>query len=164
MADEATAEDLLQEVLVAAVVQPPTGVDAPLRPWLFATMRHKIYDHYRWKRRHPADAQPQAPTEHEHDGQVFDADGLWRSNPNQGLGRLGHADAVERRQLRQDLQRCLDHLPERVRDVFVLRELDELEPDEVAELLGLARQSVAVFLYRARQHLRTCLQQHWGAS
>ncbi|MBI5607910.1 MAG: sigma-70 family RNA polymerase sigma factor [Deltaproteobacteria bacterium] len=163
--DEATAEDLVQDALVAAVLQPPDGPEVPLRAWLFATLRHKVWDHYRWKRRHPADAAPVDHASHEGEGGPygFDEHGSWQSDPNRGLSPLDSADPAERRQLRSDLQRCLDGLPQRLHDVFVLRELDDATADHVAEALGLARESVAVFLYRARQQLRTCLQHHWGA-
>ena len=48
--------------------------------------------------------------------------------------------------------------------MFVLRELDEVDPDAACEAAGIARESLAVFLYRARQALRTCLQKKWVQS
>jgi RNA polymerase sigma-70 factor (ECF subfamily) len=50
-----------------------------------------------------------------------------------------------------------------LRRVFVLREIEELEPDDACEIAAISRDSLAVFLYRARQALRTCMQKKWLA-
>ena len=68
------------------------------------------------------------------------------------------ARAAERSELRDALRHCVGRLPEGLHRAFVLRELEELEPDEVCKTAGLARDSLPVFLYRARQALRECLQ------
>ena len=54
---------------------------------------------------------------------------------------------IEAREL---LDRVLDRMPADLRSVFVLFELEELTIDEVAELLGLPRGTVATRLRRAR--------------
>jgi RNA polymerase sigma-70 factor (ECF subfamily) len=51
---------------------------------------------------------------------------------------------------RELLDRALDRMPGELRSVFVLFELEELTIDEVAELLGLPRGTVATRLRRAR--------------
>lgn len=51
---------------------------------------------------------------------------------------------------RELLDRVLDRMPADLRSVFVLFELEELTIDEVAELLGLPRGTVATRLRRAR--------------
>jgi RNA polymerase sigma-70 factor (ECF subfamily) len=162
--DHAAAEDLVQETLVTAVgkLSEFAGGSA-LRTWLVGILRHKILDHYRWQERHPGDR-----PEHDDapDGEAepwFTPRGVWRVDPNVGLEvlDLDPARALERSQLRAALQFCIDHLPKRLRRVFVLRELDELTPDAACEAAGVKRESFAVFLYRARQALRACLQKKW---
>jgi RNA polymerase sigma-70 factor (ECF subfamily) len=59
----------------------------------------------------------------------------------------GMAQRIEAREL---LDRVLDRMPADLRSVFVLFELEELTIDEVAELLGLPRGTVATRLRRAR--------------
>ncbi len=164
--DRQTAEDLVQETLVTAIGKLPEFAGrSSLKTWLIGILRHKILDHYRWRERHPAD-QPSADTEDTGGGDDpwFTAHGAWRKGPNAGLERLDEnpADSVERSQLRAALQACVDHLPKSLHRVYVLRELEELAPEEVCATLGIARESLSVMIYRARQALRACLQKKWG--
>jgi RNA polymerase sigma-70 factor (ECF subfamily) len=67
--------------------------------------------------------------------------------------------ALERRELRTTVRRCIDLLPEPYRAVIVLRDIEELDGDETAAALGLTVSAVKSRLHRARQALRTLLQQ-----
>jgi RNA polymerase sigma-70 factor (ECF subfamily) len=163
--DRQTAEDLVQETLVAAIEKADEfAARSSMRTWLIGILRHKILDHHRWRRRHPAD-QPSAALEGEEPGDEapFTRLGTWRVDPNAGLEVLDGepARAVDRARLRAALQLCIDRLPKSLHGVFVLRELEELEPDEVCREAGIASSSLAVLLYRARQALRACLQKRW---
>ena len=159
--DRETAEDLVQEVLVTAVGRlGEFSGGSSLRTWLIGILRHKILDHYRWRARHPGD-QPGAGEDG--DGAVddpwFTPLGVWKIDPNQGLpADFDPGRAAERSELREALRRCIERLPESLHRTFVLRELEELEPEEVCRAAGIGRESLAVFLYRARQSLRECLQ------
>ncbi len=70
-------------------------------------------------------------------------------DPNVGLEAFDGdpARALERSQLRAALRLCIDHLPKSLHRVFVLRELEELEPEAACEAAGISRDSLAVFLY-----------------
>src|SRR5438552_13990387 len=69
----------------------------------------------------------------------------WSQNPEREL-LSGEA--------RRTLERALDALPDRYRAVLVLREVEELANEEVAELLGESVGSVKSRLHRARMALR----------
>jgi RNA polymerase sigma-70 factor (ECF subfamily) len=56
---------------------------------------------------------------------------------------------------------CIEQLPRRLHQVYVLRDVEELEPEVACEAAGVSRGSLAVFLYRARQALRACMQRKW---
>ena len=45
--------------------------------------------------------------------------------------------------------------------VFMMREVVELETQEICSELGLSTSNVHVILHRARLALRSCLQNHW---
>ena len=49
-------------------------------------------------------------------------------------------------------------LPERQREVLALKELEDLSYDEIAEIMGMNRNSVAQLISRARINLRSALQ------
>ena len=79
----------------------------------------------------------------------------WSQNPEREL-LSGEA--------RRTLERALDALPERYRAVLVLREVEELANEEVAELLGESIESVKSRLHRARQALREQLTRTLAAA
>lgn len=58
---------------------------------------------------------------------------------------------------REILDRALDRLPEHYRALLVLREVEELSNEEVAEILGESVSSVKSRLHRARMALREIL-------
>ncbi len=72
------------------------------------------------------------------------------------------AEEVLEREERQALVRsCIAQLPESYRTVLLLRDIEELDPAEVAAQLGISTNAVNVRLHRARQALRTLLDPHF---
>ena len=62
--------------------------------------------------------------------------------------------AVERAQTRETLLAVLRGMPAEQRDILVLRELEDLSYEEIAEIMGCSRASVKVRLFRARSRFR----------
>jgi RNA polymerase sigma-70 factor, ECF subfamily len=56
------------------------------------------------------------------------------------------------------VQRCIAQLPDAYRLVVTLRDIDELNTEEVASLLGLSPNNVKVRLHRARQALKALIE------
>ena len=63
---------------------------------------------------------------------------------------------------RQELERAIETLPENLRVVFVLRELEGLSTIETANALGVSEQVVKVRLHRARLALRERLSGYFS--
>ena len=59
--------------------------------------------------------------------------------------------------LRHHIDRAIRSLPERLRQVVVLRDLHDLSHSEIAAELGITTSAAKVRLHRARQRLRTIL-------
>ena len=59
------------------------------------------------------------------------------------------------------VRKAIDQLPLNYRSVLLLRDIEELDTDETASLLGVAPNAVKTRLYRARQALRTLLHQEF---
>jgi RNA polymerase sigma factor (sigma-70 family) len=81
-----------------------------------------------------------------------------------GVPSAIEAEAVEKRfaemprpELRLDVARAIESLPEHYRAVVVLRDLEELTIDEIAERLSATRETVKARLHRARGLLREYL-------
>ena len=62
------------------------------------------------------------------------------------------------------MQFCLEKLPPNTARVFMMREVMELDSDEICRELSITATNLWVMLYRARMALRQCLEQNWFAS
>ena len=64
---------------------------------------------------------------------------------------------------RSRVRSAIDRLPENYRAVILLRDIEELDTDETAALLGVTPNAVKTRLHRARQALRTLLARELAA-
>jgi RNA polymerase sigma-70 factor, ECF subfamily len=69
----------------------------------------------------------------------------WREVPS---------EALERKEVREMLQKAITSLPEKYREVFVLRDVEELNNLETAAVLSITVGNVKVRLHRARLMLQ----------
>ncbi len=69
----------------------------------------------------------------------------WREVPS---------EALERKEVRQMLQKAITNLPTIYREVFILRDVEELNNVETAEALSITVGNVKVRLHRARLMLQ----------
>ncbi|MBS0197347.1 MAG: sigma-70 family RNA polymerase sigma factor [Planctomycetes bacterium] len=65
--------------------------------------------------------------------------------------------SLERRETRDLVRACIDRLPENYRIVLVLRDIEGVDTDEAATVLGMTANAVKTRLHRARQALRELL-------
>jgi RNA polymerase sigma-70 factor, ECF subfamily len=76
----------------------------------------------------------------------------WREIPS---------EALERKEVRQKLGEALATLDRKYREVFVMRDMEQLNIQETAEALGISVASVKTRLLRARLMLRDLLAAGW---
>ena len=72
----------------------------------------------------------------------------------------GVDEVLESEELRRIVREAIEKLPASHRVVLLLRDIEELTPEETAESLGITRTAVKVRLHRGRQALRTLLDPH----
>ena len=156
------AEDVVQETLVAALsARQSFSGRSSVRTWLTGILKHKIIDAIRQKSRRPLAA---ASFDDESDLETFDlmftATGAWEAPP----ADWGDPEnALSRQQFMEVLEQCLERLPPATARVFMMREILELESDEICKELTITANNLWVILYRARMSLRQCLEQNWFA-
>jgi RNA polymerase sigma-70 factor (ECF subfamily) len=75
---------------------------------------------------------------------------------DQSLARLTQQET------RAHVRACIDHLPSSHREVLLLRDMEGLDTEETAQLLGINAGAVKTRLHRARQALRTLLESVLG--
>lgn len=71
-------------------------------------------------------------------------------------------ESADQRELRLLIGRVVDDLPAGLRSVFVLREVERLPAEEVAQTLGISNEAMRVRLHRARRALRERLERKVG--
>ncbi len=162
--DEALAEDVVQETLLAALSGSGFSGRSSLRTWLTGILKHKIVDAIRRKQREPTLASAFGDIESEMDIEDIDAmfndRGGWDAKPAEWGDPEG---ALNRRQFFDMMEACLEKLPPNTARVFMMREVMELETDEICKELSINANNLWVILYRARMALRQCLEQNWFA-
>ncbi len=160
--DAALAEDVVQDTLVAALAAESgfTGKSS-VKTWLTGILKHKIVDAIRRKQRQPVSASSlDEDTDLEDFDGLFSERGAWRENPSD----WGDPEAaLNRRQFFDMMEFCLEKLPPNTARVFMMREVLELESDEICKELAITANNLWVILYRARVALRECLDINWFA-
>ena len=157
------AEDVVQETLAAAL-QGAAGFQgkSAVRTWLVGILKHKIIDHFRRQRARPEialDGLGDETSTGDFDA-LFAADGHYAEQP----APWGNPDAALTESRFQDaLQRCLDGLPPNTARAFVMREVMDMDTDEICKELAVTATNCWVLLYRARMSLRLCLEAGWFA-
>jgi RNA polymerase sigma-70 factor, ECF subfamily len=73
-------------------------------------------------------------------------------------------ETLERKEVRQKLAEALASLGEKYREVFVLRDMEQMSIEETAKALGISTASVKTRLLRARLMLRDLLAPGLGGS
>jgi RNA polymerase sigma-70 factor (ECF subfamily) len=160
--DPALAEDVVQDTLAAALAAQAgfTGKSS-VKTWLTGILKHKIVDAIRRKQREPVAASTldeEADLE-DFEG-LFKAGGAWQTPP----ADWGDPEqALSQRQFFDIVEVCLEKLPPNTARVFLMREVMELESEEICKELAITANNLWVILYRARMSLRECLELTWFA-
>jgi RNA polymerase sigma-70 factor (TIGR02943 family) len=152
------AEDLVQDSLLAAVksVENFSGRSTE-RSWLVGILKNKISDHFRKLGRETTFTDMEfLDDEMSH---KFES-GFW--NHDVGPKDWQESEAVTYRgEFWQTMRGCLDKLPPRVADVFMMREMDGQDTPDICEALNVSQSNLWVMLHRARMALRECLEMNW---
>jgi len=147
--NEAEAEDGAQETMISAFrhLQSFRG-DAKFSTWLVTIAMNEARKRLR-KGKVAAEESLDAALE-DNDGGDYTPAVLtdWREIP---------LEALEKQELREKLREAVARLPEKYREVFVLRDIEELNQEETAAALGINVTLVKVRLHRARMMLQKTL-------
>lgn len=153
------AEDVVQETLLAALAgESGFAGRSNLRTWLTGILKHKIVDAIRRARREQPAETADAEADAGEFNALFDERGHWREAPD---AWESPDSALEQTQFLAALQKCLEGMPARTAEAFLMREHLGLETGEICKELGVTSTHCWVLLYRARMALRQCLQAGW---
>lgn len=149
------AEDLVQDVFVTLI----ESIDrfegrAQVGTWLFGILHHKSQE----RRRSAVREEMNDPIDQVFESH-FDARGSWIRPPTAPDRDVSAQEAG------QAIQDCLAGLSPIQREVFQLRQVEELSAAEVCKISGHTITHIGVLFHRARMKLRECLEgKGWGRS
>lgn len=149
---EQVAHDLLQESFLSVVRSARRySPQAKFTTWLYTIARNQCIDHFR-RAKHRRHASLDQPRGADAQGPTL-LDRLSGGEPS-ALDRAGAA------QFSAHVQRALDALPDEQREVFVMRELQNLKFKEIADIVGASEGTIKSRMRYALQSLRSALAEH----
>lgn len=142
------SEDLAQSVFMAMMEGLPRFEGrSHVRTFLFGIFYNKVSEHLREKQK----AQENDPIDEVMESK-FDAKGNWQHPP---------AD-IEKQLLAEEtgqiIQDCLEAIPHAQRIAFYLREVEEMNTQEICKKMNISVTNCGVLLFRARNRLRECVE------
>ena len=130
-----TAADLTQEIFVRLMRSEAAGTLENPRAYLYRIASNLLADHFRGAKRQADIAGP----------------ALWETVPDQAPNP--EAALLTRGELHR-LERAIDALPPRQREVLLLHKFEGLSYQAIAERLGISKNTVMVHMMRALAHCR----------
>jgi RNA polymerase sigma-70 factor (ECF subfamily) len=144
MKNKADAEDVAQEAFVRAFRNLPSfRAEAKFSTWLISITLNEARSRLRRQSVIRMESIGEPPSEEKSIAPALLRD--WREIPS---------EAVERAEIRKLIQQAVDTLPDIYRQVFLLRDVEELNINETAQALNISVPSVKVRLHRARMMLQ----------
>ena len=144
VADDAEAQDVMQEAYLRAFRELATfRGEALFSTWLTRIACHEALARVRKRRRLVPIAAGGEP-------------------PDPPAEAIGPEREMENRELHAVLRQAVEVLPDPLRAVFCLREIEGLSTEQTADALGLTVENVRVRLHRAKRGLRQTLDDRIG--
>jgi len=158
MRNETEAKEIVQETLLS-VWRKLDGFkgDSQFSSWLYRVTANAALMRLRTQRRHPeVSTEELDPSFLDRGGpaygQVTSPGDNWARRPD---------DELQSEELRTQLQRAIDDLPEIYRTVFLIRDVDGFSTEETAEALDISVPTVKTRLHRARIALREAIGKYF---
>jgi len=147
---EDDAADAVQEAFVAAFRRLDTfGGDSQLYTWLHRIVVNACLMRLRSQSRKPTVSMDELLPKFDSTGHHADRVTAWSA---------AASEQASTSEMRAYVRACIDRLPESYRQILILRDIEELDTQETADLLGESLANVKTRLHRARQALRTLLE------
>lgn len=157
--DPYLAEDVVQETMLTAIKHNNFEGNSSARTWLTGILKHKIIDQQRKSiREQPISNVINLDAADMSMDDFFDQTGHWLEKP-QSFNMP--ENSLEQKQFLSVLDSCMNKLPKKLKAIFMLRDVQETENENICKVLDISATNAWVMLYRARMGLRKCLEINW---
>ncbi|NOS79006.1 MAG: sigma-70 family RNA polymerase sigma factor [Nitrospira sp.] len=167
VADREVAEEVVQDTWMA-VIEGLARFEgrSSLRTWIFGILIHKAKDRGVREKRHITFSDFESKGD-EHDEAVdpsrFQQSGEWAGHwafPPQPWDKQTPEKLLASRQAVNAMNKAIESLPQTLKDVLILRDVEGVESKEVCELLKITETNLYVRLHRARERVRRAVEVH----
>jgi RNA polymerase sigma-70 factor (ECF subfamily) len=151
--DPTDAPDTTQEVFLKVFRgMPKFNCESSLKTWMYRIAIHEASNRRRWFFRHKVQELSLEPVPDERQGRT--------ANPLDTLVDHGESplETIARGQIRARVEQVLQELPEYYRTAVVLRDIEDLSYEEIAEVTQTTMGTVKSRLVRGREALRKRLE------
>jgi RNA polymerase sigma-70 factor, ECF subfamily len=156
--DEVAASDVVQETCLSALQSKESFKgESELKTWLIAILKNKIIDYLRTGNRK---AKVSIDFDEDEFLSLFESQGHW-SKENRPSDWGNPVEMFEKKRFWEIFEVCMTGLPEKLARVFTMSEFLGLDAKEICKELGISTSNYWVIMYRARMHLRLCLEKRW---
>jgi len=164
LGDREEAADAVQDALVSALrasgPRPADGTagaafrgESAVTTWLHRIVVNACLMRIRRRERKPEESIDDFLPAYEADGHTVEKFQPWG---NSAIERL------EKQETHALVRASIDRLPETYRTALLLRDIEEMDSEEAAAVLGITPNALKIRVHRARQALRTLLDPHFG--
>ncbi len=151
------AKDLVQETFFAGLKSAKNFQGKSTeRTWLVSILKRKIIDHYRKinSKKGQAEVRMSFYDNGENEGNWIEerVPQSWNNEAEKN---------IENRELKSQIDKCIDNLPEKYAMVFRMKTIQEFETEEICKELDITPSNLWVIIHRARTQLRNCMEKNW---
>jgi len=151
--NEEDARDAVQDAFLSAFKEIGNfRGESLLGTWLHRIVVNAALARMRTRRRHPEPSIEDLLPHFGDDEHQIDPPAPWKETSEVTL---------QRQESRELVRRCIGQLPEVYRTVLLLRDIEGLDTEATARMLGTSPGVIKTRLHRARQALRTLLDPHF---
>jgi RNA polymerase sigma-70 factor, ECF subfamily len=152
LSDDDAAEDVTQTAFISAYTHLKDYRGGSFKSWLMRMVTNACYDELRRRKRRPT--VPLTPMDDDEEEEIESPAWLADGSPSP-------EEQVSAEELDRAVKHCLEDLPDDFRAVVVMVDVEGLDYQEVAEVIGKPLGTIKSRLARARLKLRDCLQGFW---
>ena len=129
-----------------------------LSAYAFGILKYKILDRLRLKYHQRTTVIVEQ--EEDMDSLLFTENGHWEKGVL-STDWESPESLVENNDFLRIVDLCIDNLPQKIAQVFSLKEFLDCQPQEICDLMGLSKSDYWQCLSRARKRLQLCLNEKW---
>lgn len=155
--NEMLAKDLVQETFFAGLksAKKIEGKSSE-RTWLISILKRKVIDYYRKINSRKGQAEIKMNFY-----EFGDREGDWIEERVPQSWNNEAERNIENQELKEQIDKCIDSLPEKYAMVFKMKTIREFETEEICKELEITPSNLWVIIHRARTQLRGCLEKNW---